>query len=180
MQLLRSCAFQVLSLRLHSATHIVYYTGAVLGARLSSDDQRPGVMLIPPLAGVQMEVQAKNKYVPVSHTLDHLVHRPDVPFALCRTTFPATRGWLNYFMLLPGFARCWAANMRLECKDAAHCTSPPGVFTTVIDAPSSTLHVDPVGIFSVFAPLVNALTRHGYSFGHDLVPHVYDTRCAFS
>lgn len=67
--------------------------------------------------------------------------------------------------------------MRLECSNAARCTSPHGVSTRVIDSPASTLAVDPVGIFSVFGPLVSALTRQGYTFGHDLTPHVYDTRC---
>lgn len=77
-------------------------------------------------------------------------------------------------MLLPGFARCWAENMRLVCNDqGTECSSPPGVVTTVTDHARA---VDPIGLFPVFGPLVSSLQGHGYTLGNDMIVHAYDTR----
>ncbi len=77
-------------------------------------------------------------------------------------------------MLLPGFVRCWADNMRMVCNDqGTDCKSPAGVNTTVTD---HALSVDPIGLFPVFGPLVRSLQHHGYRLGEDVVVHSYDTR----
>lgn len=126
--------------------------------------ERPPVVLFPTLGSSQYEVMAQDKADP-----------PE--FFLCKSSFGRTIGWLNYFMMLPGFVKCWADNMRLECDEEGNaCRSPMGVVAGPVRSFDAVLALDRFGVFRTYADLVEVLERMGWQREQDLVAHIYDTR----
>jgi hypothetical protein len=126
--------------------------------------ERPPIILIPPLTGVQLELKLDNRPSPVHWW--------------CRRWQPWTLAWLNPFELLPGWFDCFVQNIKQECAPDGSCTAPTGTEVRPRPGFDSAMYVLPWtgSRFSVFGPLAKALEELGWVRGETLIAHLYDWR----